>query len=444
MNIAILAIYLGLIFGVTFLVSRHQTVKSYVLNDRKTSLPLMVFSGSATFLGAAATVFVVSEAVKGSLFTGIVMMIGFPLSFVVLGFLAPKIREMGNKFNAMTIADFYANRFGEKNKILLVVFQLIFYVMGIGMQVIAVSYLLSTLFGISYLYASILLFAISAAYSVIGGLKTDIITDAIQFGFILLTFILLAIFLSVDTNFTTVLEATPSKMLQPFNLKNIPITLLMMCGILPYEIVSAHIWQRTLSAANSKVARDSSFLTAGMIFLIQGLMVFIGLYAFYKLKGTDVPDMALFTLIKNTMPYGLGSLGLAAILAITMSSLDSLFVSGSVLISHNLLNNKNKIWQARGITLLFAVVTFAVALIFPSVATLGYFSIAWSLIPLATILFGIYGKKLSDEGAFWALLLPMIVTLIAYPYIKFMCIIASPLLSLLVILVYELSIKKSS
>ena len=162
----------------------------------------------------------------------------------------------------------------------MIIFQLIFYVMGIGMQVVAVSYLLSTLFEISYLSASILLFVISAAYSVIGGLKTDIITDAIQFGFILLTFILLAIFLVIDTNFTIVLDAIPQKMLMPFNQKNIPITLLMMCGILPYEIVSAHIWQRTLSAANTKIARDSSFLTAGVIFLIQAFMVFIGLYAF--------------------------------------------------------------------------------------------------------------------------------------------------------------------
>ena len=117
MNIVILTLYLGLIFGITFLVSRNQTVKSYFLNDRKTSLSMMTFSGSATFLGAGATVFVVSEAVKGSLFTGIVMMLGFPLSFIILGFLAPRIRAMGNKFNAMTIADFYGDRFGNKNKI---------------------------------------------------------------------------------------------------------------------------------------------------------------------------------------------------------------------------------------------------------------------------------------------------------------------------------------
>lgn len=436
-NILILSLYLGVIFVITFIVSRNQTVKSYVLNDRKTSLLMMVLSGSATFLGAAASVFVVSEAVKGSLLTGIIMMFGFPLSFVLLGFLAPKIRAMGTKFNAMTIADFYGNRFGNKNKILMVVFQLIFFLMGIGMQVVAVSYLLSSLFGISYFSAAILLFLISATYSVIGGLKTDIVTDAIQFGFILLTFVLLALFLLANTSFSTVLEATPKEMLIPFSQKNLPLVLLMLCGILPYEIVSAHIWQRILSATDEKVAQRASFWTAGVIFLIQGLVVFLGLYAFYKLRGMATPDLALFTLISDTMPLGLGSLGLATILAITMSSLDSLFVSGSVLISHNLLGNKNKIWLARGITLLFALTTFVIALIFPSVATLGYFSVAWCLIPLATILFGIYGEKLSNQGAFWALLLPMIATLVAYPFVGFICIIASPLLSLLIILVYD-------
>ncbi len=436
MSALILSLYLGLIFGITFWVSRGQTVKSYVLNDRKTSLLMLILSGTATFLGAPATVFVVSEAVKGSLLTGLVMMLGFPLSLVFLGILAPKIRAMGDKFNATTIADFYGHRFGNKNKILIVFFQLSFLAIGIGMQVVAASYLLSSLFGMSYFAAAVLLFAIAAAYSIIGGLKTDIITDAIQFGFIILTFVLLAIFLLVDTSFVTVLEATPKKMLMPFNQSNLPMILLMMCGILPYKIINAYDWQRVLSAKNEKIARTACFWTAGIVFLIQALMVFLGVYAFYQLKGIEIPDMALFTLISK-MPWGLGSLGLAMILALTMSTLDSLSVSGSALISHNLLNNENKIWLARGVTLLFTLVTFAIVLIFPSVATLGYFSVAWSLIPLATILFGIYGKKLSDQGAFLALILPMVATLVAYPFYGLICIVASPLLSLLIILVYD-------
>ncbi|MCL2629605.1 MAG: sodium:solute symporter family protein [Alphaproteobacteria bacterium] len=442
MTTFIIITYLALMLGIAFVVSRRQTVKSYVLNDRKTSLPFMVFSFAATFLGAGATVFIVAEAAQGSLLTGILFATVFPLSIIVFGILAPRIRSMGTKFNAVTIADFFGNRFGIPSRRLMVILQLVLIAMAIGTQIVAVSWLLSALLGISYATAAVLLFVVSMAYSAMGGLKMDIITDAIQFWLIILTFVLLGYFLLRDTSFLTVLQSTPPEMLNPFNKGNIAKYLMLVPSLFAYLIAGGIYWQLLLSAKSEKVVRKSMFISAGVVFLIQVLMVCFGIYAYNMLKGMANPDLAFFTLMGHVMPQWLTGLGLAAILAIVMSTLDSAFIAGSTMISNELLDKKKKVWSVRGITVAFAVAVFVITMIFPSISTLMFFGLTWLMIPVAAILLGMYGKKLSGRAAFWSMLMPMILTLASYYYLGAHLIMINPIVALIIILLFDKIFKK--
>lgn len=163
-------------------------------------------------------------------------------------------------------------------------------------------------------------------------------------------------------------------------------------------------------------------------------MIFFGLYAFGSLKNITNYNLALFDVIQNTMPVYLAGLGLSALLAITMSSLDSLFVAGSSIISGEFLQRKKSVGKIRLITLLFGCLFFAIALCFPSISKMVYFYTARGLIPIAVTLLGIYKINVSNKSVFLSMLVSMLAIFIIYPLAGFAAIWYIPLLSIIIII----------
>ncbi|MDR0967610.1 MAG: sodium:solute symporter family protein [Rickettsiales bacterium] len=413
--------------------------------NRETSTALLTFSSAATYIGAGCTVFVVSEIARGSLFTGLGLAIGVPLSFILFGLIAPKIRSFGRTFNAVTISDFFEKRFGVANRRLMSILQLVFIALTIGMQVVAVSWLISFVLGSSYLLSEVILFIFSMGYSAIGGIKADILTDTIQFWIMTALFVVLSVFIYISPDFMTNITTAVESISNPLNNDTIGVFLLLLSVMAVGLIAYPTNWQLALSAKNEKSIQRSCWWAAGITFVIQMFVIFFGLYAFSTLSGIENYDLSLFNLIQNTMPKWMAGFGLSAILAISMSSLDSMFVAGSAIISGEFIKRRTskKVWETRGITLLFGGLSFLLALLFPSIATLGYFSITWGLIPVAITLIGMYGIRLSSTAAFCSLLMPMVATLIIYPILGFQSVWIIPLLSLVIILGYDRVIKKS-
>lgn len=102
----ILIFYLLILLAIAIYTSRKQTVAEYVLNNRMTGASLLAFSNVANYVGAGATIFIVSEIAQGSLVTGLGFVIGRPLSFIIFSLIAAKIRRIGQECNAVTISDF--------------------------------------------------------------------------------------------------------------------------------------------------------------------------------------------------------------------------------------------------------------------------------------------------------------------------------------------------
>ena len=150
-------VYLIILLAIALYVSRKQSIKGYLLNNRKTSTFLLVLSNVATYIGAGATVFVVSEMAHGNLLSSLGLALGIPLSFVLFGLIAGKIRKSGTDFNTTTIADFFGIKFGRSNRILMSILQIVSIALTIGIQVVAVSWLIAHVLGISYLLAVIVI-----------------------------------------------------------------------------------------------------------------------------------------------------------------------------------------------------------------------------------------------------------------------------------------------
>jgi Na+/proline symporter len=125
---------------------------------------------------------------------GINNIIWYVFGAILLGIIAKKIFETGEKYQIYSIVDFFKKRFDRKNEVLVLIVQLLLLVTWAATQIIGITYLISILVDIDYYLALGISTGITILYTAIGGLKIDIITDFLQFRIIFLVFIIMAFF----------------------------------------------------------------------------------------------------------------------------------------------------------------------------------------------------------------------------------------------------------
>lgn len=104
--------------------SRRESLDTYFINKRKTSLWLMVFSTISTIVGATATISVVSEVYNSGISYGLALILAFTIGVFILGLVASKMKTLGDKYSAYSIADIFYRRFDRKNKNIVSILQL--------------------------------------------------------------------------------------------------------------------------------------------------------------------------------------------------------------------------------------------------------------------------------------------------------------------------------
>ncbi len=449
MNIALitLILYFALMLLVAWYFSRKEALETYFLNNKKTSLWLMTFSTAATIIGAGAVVSVVSETYNSGISYGIVLPISFVFGLIILGLMAKKIKAVGDKYEAYTLVDFFHKRFDLKNKILSGIIQLFLLVAWVAIQAIAIASLASVLIGVNYQIALFLAAAVTILYTTIGGLKIDIITDFIQFWIIFLMFIVMA-FIGYNQvgGISNLLSNLPVGHLNPFAFGGIiwAVGGILLAGFL--YLGNSSRWQLIFSAENQETAKKSFFLAIPFVVLIGIFALFFGLVASVLLSGIK-QDTAIFSLMYNILPTWLIGAGFAAILAVIMSSVDSLLIGGSTIIYREVfkrkeLSNKKELFYARLITALFGLLGFFVAFMIPNIVTLTLFVTYLAITFAPPIFAGLYSKKTSANASFYSLLIPFLILVTLFTVIGKNIFVLTGLSGILIILFYDKVFKK--
>ena len=373
-TILVLVIYLVIMFFVAWYFSRKESVEAYFVNKRKTNVWLMTFSTVATVVGAGATVAIVSEVYNTGISYGIALPISFIVGMFILGLAAKKIKTIGDEYGARTIVDFFEKRFDKKNRNLTGILQLFLLTIWIGVQAIAISSLASVLIGIDYNVAIFVAAAITILYTAIGGLKVDIITDFIQFWIIAIVFIVMAIvgYQHVGS-FGNLFSQLPVGHLDVFAFGGVSwfVGVLLVSGFL-YLGNTTH-WQRIFSAENEMTAKKSFFWAIPITAFLGFIVLFLGLISVVLLPQVQ-KETAIFALMNNILPPWLVGAGFAAILAVIMSSIDSLLVGGSAIIHKALFKDrsieaKKELFYARVLTGVFGIFGFVLAFLIPNIVT---------------------------------------------------------------------------
>jgi len=345
-----------------------------------------------------------------------------------------------------TMPEFLEKRFSPTARWILSIISLAAYVLTkVSVTVYAGALVFNVLFPDFHLgtldafwCGALLTIILTGLYSVFGGLRAVLYTDACQAIILLLGSIFILYFglSKLDGGWSglrdfTATHASQYALWHPLSDKDFP--WLAICIASPiigiwYWCTDQYIVQRTLAAKNLTIARRGTIWGAAlkvmpvMIFLIPGL---IGAALHHQgaialpLKETGIDGDRVFpTLVTALLPPGLRGLVIAGLLAALMSSLSSLFNSSAALFTVDIYQKLKKEASEKELVVVGKIATTAVVVcgliwipIMKQVAQGGgglydYLQNVQSFLApaiTATFLLGIFWGRINSKGAVWGL-----------------------------------------
>lgn len=332
--------YFGILLGVAWWVMRRKskTTEDYFLAGRNIGWFVIGASIFASNIG--------SEHVVGLAGTGAesgVPMAHYELHAWIVLLLGWFFLPFYMRSGAFTMPEFLEKRFDGRSRWFLSIFSIAGYVLTkVSVTIYAGGIVVSQLLGIEFLTGAIITVVVTGVYTILGGMRAVVYTEAVQTILILVGSAIITVLGLREIGGWNELRSTVGS--EHFNMwrsasdPQFPWTGLLFGGTIVgiwYWCTDQYIVQRTLAAHNIKIGRRGAIFGAYLklapifIFLIPGIIAY-GL----KMKGIinyEKSDQVFPTLVQHLLPAGLKGLVAAGLLAALMSSLASVFNSASTL-----------------------------------------------------------------------------------------------------------------
>lgn len=350
--VAILGFYL-LFFGVGAWASRKRTegADEFLLAGRSLPVLLGILTMVATWVGGGylnGTAEAMADPVRGMVWAQAPW--GYALSLVVGGlFFAGRMRRLGFR----TLLDLFEYRYGQRVAAFLFIPNLLGDVFWSAAILVALGTTSGVVLGIDFTFAILISAGVAITYTCMGGLRSVVYTDALQIVFIVVGLLVAAGF-ALDTmggmeavsaayvqRFGDAAQLVPSASAwegpAPWGWQWMDIGLLLVLGGIPWQVY----FQRVLACRDARTAVRLSVF-AGFACLIPAapaaLIGAIGGVADWSLLGLEAPPNPALTLpwvLRHLTPPVVATVGLAAIAAAVMSSIDSSILSTSSMFAWN-------------------------------------------------------------------------------------------------------------
>ena len=242
-----------------------------------------------------------------------------------------------------TMPEFLEKRFSESSRWILTIITLVSYVLTkVSVTVYAGAVVFETLMGIEFWSGALLIVLITGCYTILGGLRAVIYTDALQAIVLVVGSITISVIglmkIGGWNNLVSSVGSSHFNMFLPADHPDFPwIGMVFAPPIIGvwYWCTDQYIVQRVLSAKNIDQARKGTIF-AGYLKLLPIFMFFIpGLIAYAMTKSGQLSyassDQVFPTLVRELLPSGMRGLVAGGLLAALMSSLSSVFNSCSTL-----------------------------------------------------------------------------------------------------------------
>ncbi len=327
-----------------------------------------------------------------------------------------------------TMPEFLEKRFSENSRWILTIITLVSYVLTkVSVTVYAGAVVFETLMGIEFWSGALLIVLITGCYTILGGLRAVIYTDALQAMVLIVGSITISVIglLKIGgwSTLVSVVEPTHFNMFLPSDHPDFPwIGMVFAPPIIGvwYWCTDQYIVQRVLSAKNVSEARKGTIF-AGYLKLLPIFMFFIpGLIAYAMTKTGQLSygssDQVFPTLVRELLPSGIRGLVAGGLLAALMSSLSSVFNSCSTLFTMDIYkklypesNEKKLVFVGRiatGIVVISGILWIPFIKVVSGAGLYTYLQSVQAYIapPIASVfLLGLFWSRINASGALAAL-----------------------------------------
>jgi solute:Na+ symporter, SSS family len=328
MNTAAIAGIVGYVvvqFAIGAWVSRKlASDDDYIVAGRTLGVGLVAFSVFATWFGAEAIVASAGDIYDKGSAGALTDPFGYGFAVVIVALLlaAPLWRR-----GLTTFADLLRQRYSPAVEKMFVIVLLPGSVFWAAAQIRSFGQILGASAGIEVATAIVIAALLVAAYSVVGGLLADAITDVVQGLAVIVGLVLLLFFVMTQLGgLANSLAQVPADRLFPTpdnwgGVAAVERLAIVICG----SIVSVELISRFLGASSAKVARNGT-LIGGLMYLVVGLiptylgLVGPGLVPNLEQSEQIVPRLAELTLPSWIYPLFIGA-QISAILSVVHAAL---------------------------------------------------------------------------------------------------------------------------
>ena len=330
-------LYLGLclflVVGLLFK-DRPKNIQDYALGIKPFSMPVLVATMAATLIGGGSTIGNVNLFYNDGFLFIIPGIIGYSGYIFFVRYILPKFDIY---YGELSIASVLSKIYGTSVERFAGIVAYMYCFGALALQVKAVCFIIEYALGYNSTYATIMSFTIITIYSAIGGVRSVIRTDVIQFLiFIIILPAIAAFLLEENGGIYVVFEKNTWKIRDNFNLMSY--ISLFVLSLTPN--ISPTFIHRLLVGRNKN--KSTIYFTALFQMICSFFAIIVAAVAISKYQGID-HNMVLFKtmedIIQNKLLHGLFAV---AMLAVILSTADSLVNTGAIIFVENVIKGKIK------------------------------------------------------------------------------------------------------
>jgi SSS family transporter len=365
-----LAVYIILQFAIALWASRFVNSESdYFVAGRRFGLLMVGVSVFATWFGAETVMGASGAIAEEGLAGGRADPFGYTICLIGMAlFLAYKLREAG----VMTFPDFFEQRFGARAEVTAAILTIPTSIIWASAQLLAMGQIISETAVISLNIALFGGAVLIIAYTTIGGLLGDAMTDMVQGAVMMVGLVILLITILVSGDFSFA-KITPDQLdLFTYDERGARESWLSALDTWMVPILGSLVAQeaisRFLGAKSASIARKGCFLAAALYLVFGSIPLMIGLLGHSAGFEAGSTDSYLPELAKQYLSPVMYILLMGAIISAILSTVDTTLLAVSAIAQRNLIEpvardlpEPRKLMLGRSLTLLAGLMAYAIA-----------------------------------------------------------------------------------
>ncbi|MCO6046153.1 sodium:solute symporter family protein [Aeoliella sp. ICT_H6.2] len=405
---------------------RVKTAKDFAVAGRSLPLAVVVATTFATWVASETVLGLPAKFATGGLRDTIEDPWGAGMCLVLVGlFFARKLYRM----DLMTIGDYYRDRYGRVVEVFCSAVSIVSYLGWVAAQITALGIVFYQLSDgwISPQTGAIIGTAVVLLYTMLGGMWSVALTDAVQMTIIVIGLSVIAVLAAnMAGGPGAVLDHAVEHDLHVFFpplewravLAFVGAGITIMLGSIPQQ----DVFQRVMSAKDERTAAIGPVI-GGVLYMVFALVpMFIALASLiiipdesHQLLSGEHGDLLVPTLVRSHMPAVTQVLFFGALLSAIMSTASATILAPSTIFVENILrhlmpsmNDHQELRLMRGASVVFAAGTLAYALrmagtsIYDLVSSSYEVPVVGAVVPLAA---GLYWPRATNRGAILSIVL---------------------------------------